>query len=152
MKPRVRGDQMATCVNLTEFMVNCKEGRDGLSVIDSIEMSRLNGAAKLDVGAFGGVVSSSSEKHQSYQHYVKPFHAPVTYPAQSGCIKKALRNQGLFYVDGLMQVIYMWCRRVIDRVPLLPEGTNTVISGATQVSYTASCHTKQGLNRTRSSP
>ena len=64
---------MANCVNLTKFMVNCKEGRGGLAVIDSIKMSCQNGLAKLDDGAFDGVVSGGIKKHQLYQGYVKPF-------------------------------------------------------------------------------
>jgi hypothetical protein len=31
--------------------------------------------AKLYVGTFGGVISEIFEKYQSYQRYVKPFHA-----------------------------------------------------------------------------
>jgi hypothetical protein len=75
MRPVMSEDQMATRVNLSKYMVKLKEGRDRLSVIDSIEISRMNGVAKLHVGAFGGVISGASEKHQSYQLYVKPFHA-----------------------------------------------------------------------------
>ena len=69
---------MTTYVRLTEYVVGYKESRGLLPAIGSLQMMfspyKMNGVARIDVGAFDGVALPVCEKHQSYQGNVKPFH------------------------------------------------------------------------------